>query len=185
MTGYRAPSVVPVIAAALLFFVGPAAGYGDGAPSGHSGAFGEPDCSACHAAGNLTRQPADVALKGLPERIMPGETYVLELAVSSDEIQRVGFQLAVRDSEGTPAGRLLALDDRSRVEREGPEVLVHTEPGSRPRDRSSALWKFEWTAPLNGPDEIFFAVAINEANDDDSAFGDLVSSHLFRRPFGP
>ncbi len=185
MIDCRALLLALSLVAALTLASSPAQTHGDGAPSGHSGAPGEPDCTACHVASGNAPQAPDISLEGLPERIQPGESYALKLVISSAEIKRAGFQLAVRSSDGEVAGQLAAIDERSRVEQEGPEVLVHTERGSRPDQDSSTFWNFEWAAPMCASGEILFAIAINNANDDDSAFGDQISSRLFLVAFGP
>lgn len=138
----------------------------DGAPPAHTGAFGEPNCHACHFDGPEREPGGPVRVLGLPARIAVGATYELFLEVETSA-PSAGFQLTVRDVRGRQAGTLAAVGGNVRVvEHEGIQYLGHT-------DTSSRRWGFLWHSP-DEPSEVVFAGAVNAANDDQSEFGDEI-----------
>lgn len=149
--------------AALALVPGIALGYPDGAPPGHTAAFGEPGCDACHF--DAVPRPAGdrVRLRGLPARPVPGQRYRLVLELGGAP-PAAGFQLAVRHADGRQAGALEPADDATSVVEHGRVLyLGHTRAtGSR--------WAFWWTPASAG--EARFHVVLNSANDDRSEFGD-------------
>lgn len=138
----------------------------DGAPPAHTGAFGEPSCHACHFDGPARDPGGPIRLRGLPERIVAGTTYELELELKADA-DGGGFQLTARDTRGEQAGTLSSVDTATRVvEQRGIQYLGHTNATSR-------RWRFSWRAPAPLR-EVVFAGAVNAANDDRSEFGDEI-----------
>lgn len=164
--------VVPVLLLLGVTRIG--YGYEDGAPPGHTGGLGEPDCTVCHADSDLN--PADGALRveGLPDRVVAESAYELAVVLKHPELRAAGFQLAIRSSDGKPSGQLVSLSDRTRViEESGQVYLQHTKEGLHPETEGAARWVFRWIAAgVAGP--VYLHVAANAANDDISALGDYI-----------
>lgn len=166
--------------------------YLTGPPPGHTGGFGEPDCTACHFDAPVNPEGGELRVGGLPDRYAPGKTYRLRVTLEAPELGRAGFQLAARfgkgDRRGTSAGTLTARDSTVQVisgdESDGdgePEqdlhYVQHTEAGSGQPARASAgsyAWSVRWTAPKAPDGPVLFHASANAANDDASEFGDRV-----------
>ena len=148
--------------------------YEDGAPPGHTGGFGEPDCSACHS-GSETNAPAgELAVDGLPAEYAPGATYRLAILLQHPELASGGLQVAIRTQDGEPAGKLLPRSARTAVVRQaGLAYLQHTREGTRTGSDGGIRWEFDWRAP-RAAEPVVLNVAANAANDDFSSLGDFV-----------
>lgn len=153
--------------------------YGDGAPPGHTGAFGEQNCTACHQDAGISRNAGAISLEGLPTNLAPGATYSLTLRFARQSQSRTGMQITVRSADGKVFGQLGSADGRTRLDHERGEALVHSEPGSWPQSDDEAVWQFNWTAPVTEVHETLFSIAVNASNNDDSAFGD----HIYLKTF--
>jgi len=149
-------------------------GYEDGAPPGHTGGFGEPDCSVCHADSEPNPADGTLQVQGLPDRVLADSAYELAVVLKYTELRTGGFQLAVRSSDGKPSGQLVSLSDRTRVIEEAGQVyLQHTKEGLHPQIDGAARWVFRWIAAgVAGP--VYLHVSANAANDDISALGDYI-----------
>lgn len=157
-----------------------AAWHAEGPPAGHTGGFGEPTCQACHAEYALNPAGATLALEGWPERYEAGRDYVLTVALHSRDMERAGFQLAIRDEEGRQAGRLAGVDARVAVtDSAGIAYAQHTAAGSSVEGGQTQYWTLSWTAPLHGR-PLMAHVAANSANGDDSPFGDLIYAGVWQ-----
>lgn len=162
--------------------------YLQGPPAGHTGGFDEPTCRACHFDRPLNPEGGDVRLDGVPDRWVADSVYDVRVVLTHDEMERAGFQLAVRwregRREGCSAGRLepagvgtqsVAASDSADG---GCDVVYvqHTEEGTGPVGGGEARWRVRWRAPgeeeARGP--VVFHVAANAANDDASEFGDWI-----------
>ena len=165
-----------VVAAVLLLPGASRLGYAyeDGAPPGHTGGFGEPDCSVCHADSDPNPANGGLQIEGLPDRILADAAYELAIVLEHAELRTGGFQLTVRSSDGEPAGKLVPLSDRTRVIEEADQVyLQHTKAGLQPQRDGAARWVFRWIAAgVAGP--VYLHVAANAANDDISPLGDYI-----------
>jgi hypothetical protein len=170
-----ARTTVLVVSVLLLLAAGRTGyAYEDGAPPGHTGGFGEADCSACHA--DSDPNPADgmLQIEGLPDRVLADSAYELAVVLKHAELRTGGFQLALRSSDGKPSGRLVSLSNRTRVIEEAGQVyLQHTREGLQPQSDGTARWVFRWIAAgVAGP--VYLHVAANAANDDVSPLGDYI-----------
>ena len=164
--------VVPVL---LLLAAGRSGyAYEEGAPPGHTGGFGEPDCSVCHADSDPNPAEGTLRVEGLPDRVVAGSAYELAVVLKHPELRTGGFQLAVRSSDGKPSGQLVSLSDRTRVIEEAGQVyLQHTKAGLQPQTDGAGRWVFRWIAAgVSGP--VYLHVAANAANEDISALGDYI-----------
>ena len=163
-----------LLAALLLVAAADVFAYEDGAPPGHTGGFGEPDCSACHS-GSETNAPAgELSVEGLPAEYAPGETYRLAILLQHPELASGGLQVAMRTREGEPAGELLPSSARTAIVKEsGQDYLQHTPEGTRTGGDGCIRWEFDWRAPRTA-EPVVLNVAANAANDDFSSLGDFV-----------
>ncbi len=167
-------SSAALLAALLALAAAPAGAYEDGAPPGHTGGFGEPDCGACHSGAGTNPPGGELAIEGLPQRYTPGTAYRLAILLQHPELASGGFQLAVRTAEGEPAGELVPASDRLQVVNEGGQhYLQHTRAGTKTDTDGRIRWEFEWRAPEE-PEPLVLDIAANAANDDFSALGDYI-----------
>jgi hypothetical protein len=163
-----------LLAALLALAAAEASGYEDGAPPGHTGGFGEPDCSACHSDYEKNAPAGALAIEGWPADYAPGKSYALAIVLQHPELASGGFQLALRTAGGAPAGELAAASDRMQVVTEaGQTYLQHTRGGTQAEADGRIRWEFEWRAPGTA-EPIVLNVAANAANDDFSSLGDFV-----------
>jgi hypothetical protein len=148
--------------------------YEEGAPPGHTGGFGEPDCSACHADSDSNSADGTLQVEGLPDEVLADSVYELAVVLKHAELRTGGFQLALRASDGKPSGQLVSLSDRTRVVEEAGQVyLQHTTEGLQPQSDGTARWAFRWIA-AGAAGTVYLHVAANAANDDISALGDYI-----------
>lgn len=174
MAARRCTDRAPCAWLAALLAVGAAHGYEDGAPPGHTGGFGEPDCTACHS-DNETNAPAgSLVIEGWPAAYVPGESYALAIVLRHPELAAGGFQLALRTAAGAPAGEPVAASERVQVVTEAAQpYLQHSRAGTQTESEGRIRWEFEWRAPETG-EPIVLHVAANATNNDFSALGDFI-----------
>ncbi len=166
MRGLLAPLLVLASLEALA--------YEDGAPPGHTGGFGEPDCSACHSDYERNAPAGELVIEGLPGQYTPGEVYRLTIVLQHPGLASGGFQLAMRGADGEPAGELVPGSGRMQVVTEaGQSYLQHTRAGTQAQTGGRIRWEFEWRAP-HAAEPLVLHVAANAANDDLSALGDFI-----------
>ncbi|MGH9380779.1 MAG: choice-of-anchor V domain-containing protein [Thermoanaerobaculia bacterium] len=157
----------------------PGAAYVEDPAPGHTGGFGEPTCQACHFGEALNDPAGALRVEGVPERAEPGATHRLTVVLAHPGLQRGGFQLSVRLTDGTQAGGLESVDARSRVTRADGTSLAyahHTPEGTQTQAPGTLRWEFRWTAPSEPSGRVLFHVTANASNDDDSPFGDSIYS---------
>lgn len=164
----RAAGAILALAAAC------AAGYEDGAPPGHTGGFGEPDCTACHSDNDRNSAAGRLVVDGLPSCYAPGRLYRLAVVLEHPELEAGGFQLAFRTPAGEPAGRPVSPNGRTRIVSDGGQpYLQHQAEGRKPAEDGRIRWEIEWEAPAAGT-QVTLHVAANAANDDLSELGDFI-----------
>ena len=170
-----ADGLPPALLAALLNLAGaPCHAYENGAPPGHTGGFGEPDCSACHSGFAPNAPTGELSIQGLPAGYAPGATYRLAILLQHPELASGGLQLAMRTRDGEPAGELVPASARTAVvNAAGQAYLQHTREGTRTGTDGSIRWEFDWRAPQTA-EPVVLNLAANAANDDFSPLGDFV-----------
>jgi hypothetical protein len=170
--------ILPLLASLHLVISPPVFCYEDGAPPGHTGGFGEPDCSLCHSDSEKNLPEGKLRVEGLPQGYSAGDRYELAVVLEHPDLQSGGFQLAVRSARGESVGELRPVSNRTQVVTEaGQSYLQHSEAGRTPVVNGVIRWIFHWTAPPPGTSEnapLYLHVAANAANDDVSALGDYV-----------
>lgn len=181
-------AATPAVSAALvglLALISVGAGtsaYRTGPPTGHTGAFGEPDCAACHFDA-VRDDPRGAATIDAPEAYRPGERHDVTVTIRHPELAAAGFQLTARFTDGDPAGRQAGVlepagpETRAQEGGNGVVYVSHSAAGVAPDTAAGAggvrRWTVRWTAPESGG-SVAFDLAANAANDDDSEFGDRI-----------
>lgn len=168
---------VVLVCGAVLLLIGTA--FLDRPPVAHTGGFGEPTCYQCHFDGDLNAPGGALALQGLPARYVAGQVYPLAVSLSRADLERGGFQMAVRfaggPDEGRQAGAFSGGEKRIAFEMAGEvQYVSHTKDGALPAAPDSIRWTVDWKAPESAPGPIVFHLVGNAANGDDSQFGDYV-----------
>jgi len=162
--------------------------YVTGPPPAHTGGFGEPTCYACHMESGPNTGEGTLVLRGLDGVYKPGTAHRIAVELTSPQMRRGGFQLAVRFAEGPAAGKqagtLRAVDEGVAVTTDstGIQYAHHLETGTELVAPGTARWTLEWTAPPDGAegDVVVFHIAANAADDDASPFGDLIFTDSVR-----
>ena len=165
-----------VLTALLLIGLG-RSGHPDFPNPGHTGGFGEPSCTACHADGPAESNPE--ALRVAVNPAEDGGTITVRLQWVG--MERAGFQLSTRHADGSQAGDLFSQSDRTEIRiLGGVQYASHAMPGSYPRG-DSAVWSLNWVPPEQG-DSVWVHVAANAANGDASPLGDWIFVHEYLIP---
>lgn len=150
---------------ALLIAVAPAplSAFPDGAPWGSADPNSSENCASCHFDGEAVYESDLISMTGWEPLVVPGDQFELVLLFQNKPYAHVGMQIVAT------AGSFEAKQDGLEVN--GTEI------------RSSKIrggvggwneWRFTWNAPDKLDDTIKFYIAINESNDDQSAFGDQI-----------
>ena len=153
-----------------------AAAFENGPPPGHTGALSEPDCTVCHFDNDANGHDGTVKLSGVPATYLAGQQYAISVTLVHNDLSTGGFQLAIRDITGNPAGKLNAIqDDVKTITVDGSEQVYvqHDKPRKKHDDETDIQWTVVWTAP-GGNRDLIIGVAVVAANDDASALGDYV-----------
>ena len=152
--------------------------FRDGPPARVTGGFGEDSCSACHFGNAPNDEAGKLTLEGLPERLTPGATYALEVALTRPGLAAGGFQLAIRNAgDHAQAGRIaVPAQEEERVailEERGVQFAQHRRAEAPAAGADSLRWKLSWTAPEQaGP--VTAHVAAVAGDGDESQAGDFV-----------
>jgi hypothetical protein len=93
--------------------------FRDGPAPNTTGGFGEPSCHQCHLDNALNAPGGTFMLAGVPARYEPSGTYQIAVALSREDLQRGGFQIAARFASGRDKGRQAGqwrmVDERARI----------------------------------------------------------------------
>ena len=146
---------------------------------GYTGGFEEPTCVYCHFEAPVNAPEGSLTILGVPSVYMPGGSYGITATLTHPELERGGFQLAVRFAEGKriglQAGDLTAVDGMVAVDtEEDVQYARHTVEGTVPAVSDTSRWNIEWKAPPGGDAPVIFHLVGNAANDDNSEFGDFL-----------
>lgn len=139
----------------LILFLGIVFPYSDNPPNEMVDAFQQNSCVVCH-----TNDPfmydvnAFMEIDGLPNVIVPGETYMLDIMLYNTFSERWGFEIAsfIGYGNGTnpiQAGNmnLVDSDDTVMEVENGISYIKQTESGSFSELDESMTWPVSWTAP--------------------------------------
>jgi hypothetical protein len=140
-----------------------------------TGGFGEMSCYQCHWDNPLNDPGGRLSLAGVPDTYIPGERYLITVAIAHPELVKGGFQMSARFEDGRNAGTLRnpdALTSTVTDEMAHVTYIQHTMQGAR-KVQGEARWEVEWTAPAEGGAMVFHAAA-NASNGDASPLGDFI-----------
>lgn len=152
-------------------------------PNGKTGASFDGLCTDCHKGTNQNFAGA-LSLEGLPDKVVLGNTYPLELklTISNGTPKRAGFQLvSVGNTENINAGTFIPADGTKQAvfTKKNRNYLEHQ--GSKNFDsKESISWQFDWTAveSLNDRNIQFYASSVI-ANGDGENSSDRVITNTF------
>jgi len=150
-----------------------------------TGGFGEQSCHLCHLDNPVNAPGGTLALAGVPQSYVPGQTYELTVSLARTGMRRGGFEIAARfaggKQKGKQAGSWKVPDARLQLIPGAVDksltFVQHNLMGSRSATPGSNAWTIEWTAPspaAGGVSTVQFNVAANASNDDDSPLGDYI-----------
>lgn len=149
-----------------------------------TGGFGEETCHSCHFDYELNRQEGSLSVDGILNEIEEGRTYEFGITIEREDMEKAGFQLSARFSDGSQAGIFqLGENDRVMFTKQVPDslqYLQHSEQGTSPIKDGENSWKVVWKAPDSIPDAIHFHIAANAANGDQSEFGDWIYQRSYK-----
>ncbi len=166
--------------------------YAEGPDAGLAGVPGEANCTYCHSRGGGGSGSVKVTFpKG--QTYTPGITQHVVVTVADPNQQRWGFELAARHSSDTTAQagtftpgsdgytQIVCTQTTFQTESFGScdssmplQYIEHTWNGTRPGQKQSASFAFDWTPPSSNVGNIVIYVAGNAANGDGSPGGDYI-----------
>ncbi len=136
-------------------------------PTGKTGAPNESNCTDCHS-GNVQSAEGvvDFTFNGLDSTYVPGQTYNLEIGVSSGT--KTGFEMTILNSSNQKAGDFIAGTNSGTTLAGGREYIRHS--------ASSGItsWQFQWTAPSTEMGNLRVFYAVNKANGNGNNGGDAI-----------
>lgn len=143
-----------------------------------TGGFGEQTCHSCHFDYDLNWEEGSISVGGIPDKIEPGASYKVKIRVERKDLGKAGFQLTARYPNGSQAGQfLIEENERVMLTQEVPDSLQyvqHSVKGAKPVKVGENMWNITWRAPTPILGSVFFNVASNAANGDQSEFGDWI-----------
>lgn len=146
-----------------------------GAPTGYTGSpfeFSGRTCgtgTGCHGGGSTLQNSwitSDIPACGYS----PGQTYTINVFVTSSGRTKFGFSLSPQFNGGATAGTLIA-GSGTQIQSSG-RYITHTSAGTAQSGTNSRTWTFQWTAPVSGT--VNFYAAMNATNSGSNSSGDLI-----------
>lgn len=143
-----------------------------------TGGFNEQTCHSCHFDYDLNNGEGRFLVSGIPNKILPDKTYEFELIIERENLGKAGFQLSSRVRDGSQAGVFeISENERLMFTEQVPDslqYLQHSTSGTVPTETGKNRWVVKWHAPEFIEDSIYFNIAANAANGDQSEFGDWI-----------
>lgn len=157
--------------------------YSNNPPNEYVGAPGQSNCIACHTNDvYMNDLNASLDLVGLPEEVIGGETYRLDVVLTNLFGERWGFELAsvigpsVFQNSLTliQAGELEPFDSLTTISEVENNItyIKQTDEGSYENQDNIAIWSVNWTAPLNYYGPISFYASGVAGNNSTGNLGD-------------
>jgi BACON domain-containing protein len=150
--------------------------YSTGPPSGYTGGFSEPNCTACHSTFPVDSGAGSVSISA-PATYASGVTYPVTVAVSDPNQMRWGFELSVRTQGGQQAGTLIPGADgftQLLASIGSVQYISHTSSGTRLGTTGGVSFQFQWIAPDVSAGTVVFNAAGNAANGNLNNTGDYI-----------
>lgn len=109
------------------------------------------------------------------------QQYTVEIKFKLHGATKVGFQCTSlfgfsSNKAGVVSNTLMPANIQVYTDGSGREYLSHTSTGGGAAVMSNgyAIWRYRWTAPSTSPQAIFFNVAVNRSNNDNTLNGDSI-----------
>jgi mono/diheme cytochrome c family protein len=155
--------------------------YPNNPPNAVTGAPGEGTCRNCHTSYALNSGSGDVEILGIPNGVIPGETYQLQVKVSHPTLTRWGFEVATKFSNNTQAGSFDITDNTHTLSgvQSGITYIKQRSAGTYSGQSESATWDMDWTAPGMITSDITFYAAGLTSNSANGNSGDYVYTTSF------
>ncbi len=150
--------------------------YSGGAPTGHTGAPGEVDCSSCHSGNaNSGLGSINISISGNPTDYVPGQTYQVTVSVNDSFSTELGFQATVVEDMTSQGAGILSVGTFNQVSisTSGGKYYANHD-GSTGTIQLGRSWTFNWIAPAAGTGSITFYAAGNASNNNGSSSGDEI-----------
>ncbi|MBC8312378.1 MAG: hypothetical protein H8E72_08725 [Candidatus Marinimicrobia bacterium] len=162
----------------LLSFIFP---FPNNPPNAVTGAPGEGTCRNCHSTYTLNSGSGDVEILGIPDAVIAGETYQLQVKVSHPTLTRWGFEVAAKFSNNTQAGSLEVSDNTHTISgvQNGITYIKQKSAGTYSGQTDVATWEMDWTAPGMITSDITFYAAGMTSNSGSGNSGDYVYATSF------
>lgn len=143
-----------------------------------TGGFNEKTCQSCHFDYDLNKDEGRFSVSGIPRKILPGKTYEFEIIIEREDLGKAGFQFSSRFQDGSQAGVFeISENERIMFTEQVPDSLQfvqHSTSGTELTEVGKNRWMVKWSAPKSRKDSIYFNIAANAANGDQSEFGDWI-----------
>lgn len=146
--------------------------YSSGAPSGYSGAPGDGTCVVCHSSYPLNSGDGSVVVEA-PATFDVGAPINLIVRTSKPGAARLGFQITVRDTNGSMAGAF-ELTDGTQFADLGITTAYVTHAATAPRAADTYQWVIRWVPPTENATDVTFYAAGNAANGDNYLYNDFI-----------
>lgn len=165
-----------VFAAAPL----PLMAYPDGAPWGSADPASAENCASCHYDGDAIVDSEAVSFSYERGELYAGGPIDVYVQFKNPNNKKTGFQ--IRSSAGAftseyddiEANDIQARSLAQRDNASWPEILGST------LVPDVVMWKLRWTVPETSDGDVYFWIAVNESNDDQSPFGDQIHFKTIR-----
>ncbi len=174
---------IPLVLIIAGISIQDAQAYSTGPPDNTAGnppAF--QNCTACHSSFPVNSGTGDAVITNLPATYVPGTTYNLNVLVNDPTAMRWGFEAAAMNAANQQSGTFTvtnpAVTQLSNNAGTAPDFMKQTSAGTFPGTPVSQSWQFDWTAPANG-EEVLFFVAGNGANNNGSTTGDYIYTSFY------
>jgi hypothetical protein len=148
-------------------------------PGGQTGSPADgSNCTVCHTGTPQTAASSWISHNIPSSGYVPGQTYTVTLTGTHSGVQRFGFECTVEDSKNNKVGVFTITNSAETELVNMSHAVSHTGSGLTPSNNSKS-WSFDWTAPAAGTGDVTFFAALNAANGDMGASGDVIYlSHL-------
>lgn len=168
----RALFFLAVFATATIT-LGAVRAFPNGAPWGSANPAAEQNCASCHFGAEPIIDSTALLIKGLPQQLLPGGVYELEVILKDVNAATAGFQLFAFSVDG-PAGTVVSSEA-------GVEFIGAAIRSTVPIQEDAGFsWTLQWRTMQVISSPIIFYVAANAANDDASPFGDTIHFRSYK-----
>jgi hypothetical protein len=143
-------------------------------PGGKTGSPGDgSSCTVCHAGTPQTASSTWISHNIPASGYVPGHTYTITLTGTHNGVQRFGFEFTAEDAKSNKSGSFIITNSTETELVNMSHAVSHTGNGLTPSNNSKS-WTFDWTAPAATTGDVTFYAALNAANGDNGAGGDVI-----------